>query len=190
MIAAVNVAPIIFTLQFKRPTQAEFTAGLNAPLLLPGREPIDLDTPNWLVSRFLIRKRRNGELEFGAVAVDMDANRVFFQRSFWLNARKGSFLKGYPLLANYEIDLSEILWARRFRDGEGNRATEIITDQGGGLLPDHASNYQSMSKLLIGISKHTEDLDWIRRPWVQQVLWIVAAFLLIAVILVVSFLLV
>lgn len=191
LVIAIAIVPLlVYVLRFRSPNHEEFTAGLTAPLLLPGREPIDLEAPNWLVSRYLIRKDRNGDLQFAVVAVDIDANRIFFQRSFRRRPSKASFFKGRPLLDSYDVDLSEILWAGRISIGDGDRVTEIMTEQGNAILPAHASNYGDMSELLIRISKHTDALGWFRRPWVQQLVWVIASLILVAVILVVCFLLV
>jgi hypothetical protein len=165
------VALIVLAVRFRRPSQEEFEAGIAAPLALPDRDPIDLSEPNWLVSRFLIQKLLPGQLEFGTVAIDIDANRICFQNCFSPKTKR--FLKS--VAAYNEVDLSEVLHVEVFRNVESpGRSMQIFTDNGWAFVPDHATNYESLLELLTRISKHTDELDFMRKPSMEKLLYGIA----------------
>ena len=166
------VAMIVWAIRFRRPSQEEFEKGTAAPLTLPDRDPIDLSAPNWLVSRFLIKKRSDGQLEFGTVAVDIDANRIHFQNCF--DPEKKMFTGS--VVAYNEVDLSEVLRVKVVRDWESpGRTMHIFTDHGEGWVPDHATNYESLLDLLTRTSRHLDKFDLTRKPWVESLLYGIAA---------------
>lgn len=165
------VAIIVLAVRFRRPSQKKFEEGIAAPLTLPDRDPIELGAPNWLVSRFLIQKFKPEQLEFGTVAVDIDANKIHFQNCFCLEAKRffGS------VVAYYEVDLSEVLHVEVIRDVESSsRTMQIFTDCGRGFVPDHATNYESLLELLTRISVHTTGLGLIRKLWMERLLYGIA----------------
>lgn len=185
------VAILAIVVRIENISQEEFEAGITAPLQLPNREPIDLDAPNWLVSRFLIQKPRGGPWEFGTVAVDIDANRIHFQNCFCPEAKKSSFLKRGRIFAHHDIDLSEVLQVEVVRiGGDGEQVMQIFTDCGRVFVPEHATHYESQLELLRRIAGYTTKLDLARRPWVEKTIFGIAAVLVLAAIIGISFLLV
>lgn len=173
--------------KYRNPTVEEYEAGLAGPLMFPDGDPIPVDTPNWLVCRFLIpRTLWCRELRFGTVAIDIDAYTIHFQNCYCPDSH-GRFIPGKPL-PYIEFDLSEILHVSVMRHYEDPKLTmHISTIDGRAFVPEGAVNYDGLLELLRRLTRHTEPLPTAKLPWIRRLIFGLLYVILVAVILLVLF---